>query len=108
MDAWQLDYFEDLVRMETIKTQSDSVPLDQLINMTYNLEECQVLQRVQTDEQLGRFYVESGFMPELDGLPESTIELLDYKMGRQSWESEKEVFISNDYVVSRNFINIII
>jgi len=65
--------------METIKTQSDSVPLDLLINMTYSLEECQVVHHVQTDEQFGRFYVESGFMPELDGLPESTIELLDYK-----------------------------
>jgi len=70
------------VRIETIKTQSDSVPLDQLINKTYGLEECQVVHHVQTDEQLGRFYVESGFipelvMPELDGLPENTIDLVD-------------------------------
>jgi len=46
--------------------------------MTYSLEECQVVHRVQTDEQLRWLYVESGFIPELDGLPESTIELLDY------------------------------
>jgi len=49
MDAWQLDYFEGLVRMEKIKTQSNSVPLDLLINMTYSLEDCQVVHHVQTD-----------------------------------------------------------
>jgi len=74
--------------------------------MTYSLEECQVIHRVKTDEQLGRFYVEIGFMPELDGLPESTFGLLNYKMGGQSRGSEKRVFIFNGYVVSRNFINI--
>ena len=65
-----------------------------------NVDRCQVLADVNTDEALGKFYVENGFRADLDALPDSAYALLDYaKIGKQMREDESGVFTPHGYVV---------
>ena len=65
-----------------------------------NVDRCQVLADVNTDEALGKFYVENGFREDLDALPDSAYALLDYaKIGKQMREDEAGTFTPHGYVV---------
>ena len=65
-----------------------------------NVDRCQVLADVNTDEDLGKFYVKNGFREDLDALPDSAYALLDYaKIGKQMRESEAGAFTPHGYVV---------
>jgi hypothetical protein len=51
------------------------------------------------DEELGRFYVENGFITELEGVPGKALEYIDYKkVGQNQREDENSVFTKNGYV----------
>ena len=52
------------------------------------------------DTQLGRFYAENGFIPELDGISDGVFEMLDVAgMGRMMRHSENGVFVNSLYVL---------
>ena len=59
---------------------------------------------VTDDAQLGRFYAENDFVPEVNGLPNELFEMLDFaKLGKKMRIEEGGVYTGNDYVVqSRN------
>lgn len=59
---------------------------------------------VTDDAQLGRFYAENVFVPEVNGLPNELFEMLDFaKLGKKMRIEEGGVYTGNDYVVqSRN------
>ena len=52
------------------------------------------------DAQLGRFYAENGFIPELDGISDGVFEMLDFAgIGRMMRHSENGVFVNSLYVL---------
>lgn len=52
------------------------------------------------DAQLGRFYAENGFIPELDGISDRVFEMLDFAgIGRMMRHSENGVFVNSLYVL---------
>ena len=52
------------------------------------------------DAQLGRFYAENGFIPELDGISNEVFEMLDFAgIGRMMRCSENGVFVGSLYVL---------
>ena len=52
------------------------------------------------DAQLGRFYAENGFIPELDGVSNEVFEMLDFAgIGRMMRCSENGVFVNSLYVL---------
>ena len=52
------------------------------------------------DAQLGRFYVENEFVPELDGISDEVFEMLDFAgIGRMMRCSENGVFVNSLYVL---------
>ena len=52
------------------------------------------------DAQLGRFYAENGFIPELDGISDEVFEMLDFAgIGRMMRCSENGVFVNSLYVL---------
>lgn len=59
---------------------------------------------VTDDAQLGRFYAENDFVPEVNSLPNELFEMLDFaKLGKKMRIEEGGVYTGNDYVVqSRN------
>ncbi len=94
MDDFEKVAFEGVVKME------GAPDLVKLINLTYNLADCNVAFAVYNDKQLGKFYVDNEFITELEKVPEKVLQYLDYeKVGRIHREAEKGVFTKTGYVV---------
>ena len=63
-------------------------------------ESCHVLGDVHNDEQLGRFYAENDFIPELEDVPDFAFERLDFaKIGKEMREGERGIFTHYGYVL---------
>ena len=96
LDERQETALEGLLQMQVNKhMQENSGPItaQELMMLASNVDRCQVLADVNTDEALGKFYVENGFREDLDALPDSVYALLDYaKIGKQMRESEAGAF----------------
>ena len=92
LEPWQVDAFEGLLLMEGGKPEPATHP--QIYDLAASAGECQVLYEARSDEELGRFYVDNGFVPETEDLPEALYELLDYaKIGKTMREGEGGVFL---------------
>ena len=92
LEPWQIDAFEGLLLMEGGKPEPATHP--QIYDLAASAGECQVLYEARSDEELGRFYVDNGFVPETEDLPEALYELLDYaKIGEKMREGEGGVFL---------------
>ena len=106
LSEWELDCFEGMVMMDTVKTQYAPIALDRLINMTHSMEHCQIAREAHDDLSLGKFYAENGFVPELETLPEGVFPWLDYsKIGKEMREGEGGVFTPHGYVVQNGEIS---
>ena len=58
-----------------------------------------MVEGVTTDAQLGEFYAENGFMPELDNLPDSVFQLLDFdKLGEKMRFEDGGILVNRGYV----------
>ena len=102
LDERQETALEGLLQMQVNKhMQENSGPItaQELMMLASNVDRCQVLADVNTDEALGKFYVENGFREDLDALPDSAYALLDYaKIGKQMRESDAGAFTPHGYV----------
>ena len=83
--------------------QENSGPItaqELMMMLAANVNRCHVLADIHTDEDLGKFYADNDFLPELNDLPDSVYDLLDYaKIGKQMREDESGVFTPHGYVV---------
>ncbi len=92
LDERQFTAFAGLLKMEQQK--GEAIPISRLIDLAYSTECCHVVDEALNDGQLGRFYVENEFVPEIDGLPEKALALLDYEqIGRNMRRDEGGVFV---------------
>ena len=92
LEPWQMDALEGLVLMEKEKHEPFGLP--RIFDLAASAGECQVLYEATSDEVLGRFYVDNGFVPETEDLPEALYELLDYaKIGKEMRQGEGGVFL---------------
>ena len=62
--------FEGLFNQELAK-KDGPITIATMIDLAYSTDCCMVVEGVTTDAQLGEFYAENGFMPELNELPDS-------------------------------------
>ena len=103
LDERQETALEGLLQMQADKHMQENsgiITVPELMMLAANVNRCQVLADVNTDEALGKFYVENGFREDLDALPDSAYALLDYaKIGKQMREDEAGVFTPHGYVV---------
>ena len=103
LDERQEAAMQGLLQMQVNKhMQENSGPItvQELMMLASNVDRCEVLADVHSNEDLGKFYVENGFREDLDALPDSVYDLLDYaKIGKQMRESEAGVFTPHGYVV---------
>ena len=90
----------DMAVQKHMQENSGSIMVQELMMLASNVDRCQVLADIHTDEALGKFYVENGFREDLDALPDSVYDLLDYaKIGKQMREDEGGVFTPHGYAV---------
>ena len=103
LDERQETAMQGLLKMQVDKhmqEHSGIITVSELMMLASNVNHCQVLADVHSDEALGKFYVENGFREDLDALPDSAYALLDYaKIGKQMRESEAGTFTPHGYVV---------
>ena len=103
LDERQEAAMEGLLQMQVNKHMQENggiITVPELMMLASNVDRCQVLADIHTDEALGKFYVENGFREDLDALPDSAYALLDYaKIGKQMREDEAGTFTPHGYVV---------
>ena len=86
--------FEGLVQMEI-----DELTIQRLLDLAYSTDCCHVVPEVRDDTALGRFYVENDFLPELEKVPDTVLEMLDYeKIGKMMRQGENSVITPHGYV----------
>lgn len=70
-----------------------------MVDLAYSTDCCHVVEGVTTDAQLGEFYAENGFMPELDALPDCVFQLLDFdKLGEKMRMEDGGILVNRGYV----------
>ena len=85
--------FHGLVQMEAGK-QDGRISIQRLLNLAYSTDCCYVAGDVLNYSQLGRFYADNGFVPEVENLPDEAYNLLDFEqIGRTMREGEDGAFV---------------
>ena len=75
------------------------ISIGTMVDLAYSTDCCHVVEGVTTDAQLGEFYAENGFMPELDNLPDSVFQLLDFdKLGEKMRIEDGGILVNRGYV----------
>lgn len=82
--------FEGLVRVDFQK--QESITLKRLRDLTESVDCCHVVESVVSDGQLGRFYAENGFVPEVEGMSDG-------------WNLQSPVQKCRSNIVQMNFVD---
>ena len=98
MEQHELNIVGGLIQMDQ---HPDRMSTERFYDLMHSVECCHYVD-VPNDRGLGKFYVDNGFVPELDNIPESVISKLDFKqIGQEMREAEGGVFLDEalGYVV---------
>ena len=104
LDEVQEVAFEGLFSIEVqkkVNANGGVITLQDLRNLAVSAKtDCYHVVDAADDAQLGRFYAENGFIPELDGISDGVFEMLDFAgIGRMMRHSENGVFVNSLYVL---------
>ena len=104
LDEVQGIAFEGLLSMEVqkkVNANGGVITLQDLRDLAVSAKtDCYHVVDAADDAQLGRFYAENGFIPELDGISDEVFEMLDFAgIGRMMRCGENGVFVGNLYVL---------
>ena len=104
LDEIQKVAFDGFLRMEVqhkVDTNGGVITLQDLRDLTVSAKtDCYHVVEAADDAQLGRFYAENDFVPELDGISDGVFEMLDFAgIGRMMRHSENGVFVNSLYVL---------
>ena len=104
LDEVQEAAFEGLFSMEVqrkVNANGGVITLQDLRDLAVSAKtDCYDVVEAADDAQLGRFYAENDFVPELDGVSNEVFEMLDFAgIGRMMRCSENGVFVDSLYVL---------
>ena len=104
LDEVQEVAFDGFLRMEVqnkVDINGGVITLQDLRDLAVSAKtDCYHVVDAADDAQLGRFYAENGFIPELDGISDGVFEMLDFAgIGRMMRCSENGVFVNSLYVL---------
>ena len=104
LDEVQEVAFEGLFSIEVqrkVNTNGGVITLQDLRDLAVSAKtDCYHVVEAADDAQLGRFYAENEFIPELDGVSNEVFEMLDFAgIGRMMRCSENGVFVGSLYVL---------
>ena len=85
-------------------TFEEPVPIWQLINMTYGLDDVIVMGGIESDEDIADFVIANGLNEDVAAVPESSLYLLDKKMiGKLQRQNDNGVILDGSYVVTEGY-----
>lgn len=104
LDEVQEVAFEGLFSIEVqrkVNANGGVITLQDLRDLAVSAKtDCYHVVEAADDAQLGRFYAENDFVPELEGISDAVFEMLDFAgIGRMMRCSENGVFVGNLYVL---------
>ena len=104
LDEVQEVAFDGFLRMEVqnkVDTNGGVITMQDIRDLAVSAKtDCYHVVDAADDAQLGRFYAENEFVPELDGISDEVFEMLDFAgIGRMMRCSENGVFVGNLYVL---------
>ena len=104
LDEVQEVAFDGFLRMEVqnkVDTNGGVITLQDLRDLAVSAKtDCYHVVDAADDAQLGRFYAENDFIPELDGVSDAVFKVLDFAgIGRMMRCSENGVFVNSLYVL---------
>ena len=104
LDEIQKVAFDGFLRMEVqhkVDSNGGVITLQDLRDLAVSAKtDCYHVVEAADDAQLGRFYAENDFVPELDGVSNEVFEMLDFAgIGRMMRCSENGVFVNSLYVL---------
>ena len=104
LDEIQKVAFDGFLRMEVqhkVDTNGGVITLQDLRDLAVSTKtDCYHVVEAADDAQLGRFYAENGFIPDLDGISDEVFEMLDFAgIGRMMRCGENGVFVGSLYVL---------
>ena len=104
LDEIQKVAFDGFLRMEVqhkVDTNGGVITLQDLRDLAVSAKtDCYHVVEAADDAQLGRFYAENDFVPELDGISDGVFEMLDFAgIGRMMRCSQNGVFVNSLYVL---------
>ena len=104
LDEVQEVAFDGFLRMEVqnkVDTNGGVITLQDLRDLAVSAKtDCYHVVDAADDAQLGRFYAENDFVPELEGISDAVFEMLDFAgIGRMMRCSENGVFVNSLYVL---------
>ena len=104
LDEVQEAAFEGLFSMEVqrkVNTNGGIITMQDMRDLAVSAKtDCYHVVEAADDAQLGRFYAENEFIPELDGVSNEVFEMLDFAgIGRMMRCSENGVFVNSLYVL---------
>lgn len=104
LDEIQKVAFDGFLRMEVqhkVDTNGGVITLQDLRDLAVSAKtDCYHVVDAADDAQLGRFYAENDFIPELDGVSDAVFKMLDFAgIGRMMRQGENGVFVGNLYVL---------
>mgnify|MGYP005891814319 FL=1 len=91
----------EMAVQEKVEDSGGIITIQELRNLAVSAEtDCYHVVDAADDAQLGRFYAENEFVPELDGISDEVFEMLDFAgIGRMMRCSENGVFVGSLYVL---------
>ena len=91
----------EMAVQEKVEDSGGIITIQELRNLAVSAEtDCYHVVDAADDAQLGRFYAENEFVPELDGISDEVFEMLDFAgIGRMMRCSENCVFVGSLYVL---------
>ena len=104
LDEVQEVAFDGFLRMEVqnkVDTNGGVITLQDLRDLAVSAKtDCYHVVDAADDDQLGRFYAENDFIPELDGVSDAVFKMLDFAgIGRMMRHGESGVFVGSLYVL---------
>ena len=104
LDEIQKVAFDGFLRMEVqnkVDTNGGVITLQDLRDLAVSAKtDCYHVVDAADDAQLGRFYAENEFVPEMDGISDEVFEMLDFaRIGKALRTGEGGVYVSGCYVV---------
>ena len=119
-DIWELNYFaervqelskEELVALDVILSKKieageyqEGIPVRELINHTYRLNEVPVIFGVKSDEDVGQFVIENSLNEDVGAVPDDSVYLLDKeKIGKLQRKTDGGVFKDGYYVATSSY-----
>ena len=91
----------EMAVQEKVEDNGSIITIQELRNLAVSAKtDCYHVVDAADDAQLGCFYAENGFIPELDGISDGVFEMLDFAgIGRMMRHSENGVFVNSLYVL---------